>query len=101
MIVTIPDLLNQSALEAIAAALADAVWEDGKASAHGKARERKNNLVVPLEHKASQLAGKIVLERLAQHQGFRSVALPKVIMPLKFCRYDEGMAYGDHLDLPL
>lgn len=101
MIVTLPDLLDKPALEAVRKTLTAAPWQDGKSSAQGKAREAKHNLVVPLEHAASAAAGRIVLERLSQHDGFRSAALPKVIMPLKFCRYDVGMGYGDHLDLPM
>lgn len=101
MIVTLPDLLDKPTLDSVRQALASAPWGDGKGSAQGKAREVKNNLVVPLEHPASSTAGRFVLERLSQHEGFRAAALPKVIMPLKFCRYDLGMGYGDHLDLPL
>lgn len=101
MIVTLADLLDRASLDAVRQSLANAPWQDGKGSAHGKAREAKNNLVVPLEHPASVAAGRVVLERLSQHEGFRAAALPKVIMPLKFCRYDAGMGYGDHLDLPL
>lgn len=101
MIVTLPDLLDRSTLDAVREALKPAPWQDGKSSAHGKAREAKHNLVVPLEHAASVAAGRLLLERFSQHEGFRAAALPKVIMPLKFCRYDTGMGYGDHLDLPL
>jgi len=101
MIVTLPDLLDQATLQGVRSALAPAPWQDGKDSARGRAREAKNNLVVPLEHATSVAAGRLVLERLSQHEGFKAAALPKVIMPLKFCRYDSGMGYGDHLDLPL
>jgi PKHD-type hydroxylase len=101
MIVTLPDLLDRSTLEAVRQALVAAPWQDGKSSAQGRAREAKHNLVVPLEHAASVAAGRLVLARFSQHEGFKAAALPKVIMPLKFCRYDPGMGYGDHLDLPL
>lgn len=101
MIVSLPELLDPPSLNAVRQALTGAPWEDGKSSAQGTARDVKDNLVVPLEHPASQAAGRIVLDRLAQHEGFRAAALPKVIYPLKFCRYDVGMGYGDHLDLPL
>ncbi len=101
MIVTLPDLLDARTLKAAREALTGAPWQDGKSTAHGKAREAKHNLVVPLEHPCSVSAGRLVLERLSQHDGFKAAALPKVIMPLKFCRYDAGMGYGDHLDLPL
>jgi PKHD-type hydroxylase len=101
MIVTLPDLLDRATLEATRQALVGADFQDGKSTAHGKARDAKHNLVVPGEHPASIAAGRIVLDRFARHDGFRAAALPKVILPLKFCRYDVGMGYGDHLDLPL
>lgn len=101
MIVTLPDLLDPTSLAAVRQALVGAPWQDGKGSAHGKARDAKHNLVVPVEHATSVAAGRPVLERLSQHDGFKAAALPKVILPLKFCRYDAGMGYGDHLDLPL
>jgi PKHD-type hydroxylase len=101
MIVTLPDLLDRTCLDAVRQALATAPWQDGKDTARGRARDAKHNLVVPLDHVASVTAGRLVLERLSQHDGFKAVALPKVIMPLKFCRYDTGMGYADHLDLPL
>src|SRR5665213_1716370 len=101
MIVTLPDLLDPPSLDAVRQALAGSPWQDGKSSAQGTARDAKHNLVVPLEHPSSLAAGRIVLDRLAQHEGFRAAALPKMILPLKFCRYDVGMSYGDHLDLPL
>ena len=66
MIVTLPDLLDKPALEAVRQALTAAPWQDGKSSAQGKAREAKHNLVVPLEHSTSAAAGRIVLERLSQ-----------------------------------
>lgn len=101
MIVTLPELLDEESLGAVRAALVGAPWQDGKGSAHGRARDRKHNLVVSVEHAASVNAGRLVLGRFAEHEGFKAAALPKVILPLKFCRYDVGMGYGDHLDLPL
>jgi PKHD-type hydroxylase len=101
MIVTLPDLLDAPTLDRVRQTLLDAPWQDGKDSAQGHARDVKHSLVVPLEHPSSQAAGRILLECLAQHPGFKAAALPKLILPLKFCRYDVGMGYGDHLDLPL
>lgn len=101
MIVTLPDLLDPPTLEAARQALVNAAWQDGRSTAHGRARDAKHNLVVPADHPASITAGRIVLERFSRHDGFKAAALPKVILPLKFCRYDVGMGYGDHLDLPL
>ncbi len=101
MIVTLPDLLDDETLEAVHDALDAAPWQDGKRSAHGSTREIKHSLTVAREHETSRTAGRLILERLSQHPGFKAAALPKVILPLEFCRYDEGMGYGNHLDLPL
>jgi PKHD-type hydroxylase len=101
MIVTLPDLLDAPTLDSLRHALVGASWQDGRGSAEGTAREVKHNLVVPHEHPASQAAGRILLERLSQHAGFKAAALPKLILSLQLCRYDAGMSYGDHLDLPL
>ena len=101
MIVRFSGLLDGAAIEAISAALDGAPWEDGKQTATGKTRLVKNNLVVPLDHQCSKAAGHVLLERLAKHEGFRAAALPKTILPFRFCRYDVGMGYGSHLDLPL
>jgi len=101
MILTLPDLIDPRGLRSVRDALADAPWQDGKGSAHGRTRDVKHNRVIPRDHATSRTAGRLLLEQFSQHLGFKSAALPKVIMPLQFCRYDAGMAYGDHLDLPL
>lgn len=101
MIVRFARLLDAAAVQAVLGHLDRATWEDGKQTALGKTRLVKNNLVVPIEHDCSRAAGQIILERLAKHEAFRAAALPKTILPLRFCRYDEGMGYGAHLDLPL
>jgi len=101
VIIRLPELLDTESVNGARAALERAPWEDGAQSALGQAREVKRNLVVPLEHAASRAAGGIVLARLGRHDGFKAAALPKTILPLKFCRYDQDMGYGDHLDLPM
>lgn len=101
MIVTLPDLLDEATLGAVRDALGGAPWQDGKGSAHGRTKEVKNSRVLARDHASSRAASTLLLERLSQHRGFKAAALPKVIMPLEFCRYDAGMGYGEHLDLPL
>lgn len=101
MLIHFPDLLDEATLSEVTAALADADWVDGKSSAHGSAREVKNNQVVPVDHPVSKAAGQKLLARLGAHDAFRAAALPRTVMPFQFCRYDPGMQYGDHLDLPL
>jgi len=101
MIVTLPDLLDAPTLASLRDTLQRAPFEDGSSSAHGSTKTVKHSLVVPRDHTSARSASQLVLERLSQHGGFKAAALPKVILPLQFCRYDQGMGYGDHLDLPL
>ncbi len=101
MIVRLARLLDAAAIESILERLKVAPWEHGKQTALGNARLVKNNLVVPIEHDASKAASQVIVERLGKNEVFRAAALPKTVMPFRFCRYDEGMGYGSHLDLPL
>ena len=43
----------------------------------------------------------MILARLNTSDAFKAAAVPHTILPLRFCRYDVGMAYGTHLDLPI
>jgi PKHD-type hydroxylase len=101
MLVRLTKLLDTATVVRARELLARATWKDGRASARGRAKEVKHNLVVPQDDPASQECNQLLLQRLSVDEGFRAAVLPRTIMPLKFCRYDEGMAYGDHLDLPL
>jgi PKHD-type hydroxylase len=101
MIARLPGLLSPTEVERVLEKLAGAEWTDGKSSAKGHARAGKRNLVVPAGDSASQLAGLAVLDHLSQSEAFRAASFPRTVLPLMFCRYDEGMSYSAHLDLPL
>ena len=101
VIIRLPSLLAPADVQSVLDKLSGAVWQDGKQSAQGKARDAKTNLVVPAEDAASSAAGLFLLERLSRHERFRSLTLPRTVLPFTFCRYDPGMAYGTHLDLPM
>ncbi len=101
MLVALPEVLGRDTAAEIAAALAGAPFGDGKATAHGAARDAKNNQQLdPADPLAQRLGGQ-VLATLAQHETFKSAALPRTILPLLFARYRPGMGYGPHLDLPV
>jgi PKHD-type hydroxylase len=101
MMVRLPAVLSQSDVESVREKLAAAQWREGKGSAHGTARSAKHNLVVPGDDPASSAAGLVILDRLSGHEGFRSASMPRTVLPFVFCKYDQGMGYGAHLDLPL
>jgi PKHD-type hydroxylase len=101
MIARLPGLLSPADVATVLAQIAAAKWRDGKSSARGKARAAKHNLVIDAEDPASSAAGLLILDRLSQSDAFRAASFPRTVLPLVFCRYDEGMSYEDHLDTPL
>lgn len=86
---------------AIAAAMADAPFRDGKASATGRAREVKHNEQLSEDDPLSKEHAHTLFAALSACAPFRAAAIPHTILPLRFCRYREGMGYGDHLDAPV
>ncbi len=101
MLVELREVLSRELAAEIAGALAAAPFGDGKTTAHGLARDAKHNQQLdPADPLAQRLGGQ-VLAALAQHDTFKSAAIPRTILPLLFARYCEGMEYGAHLDLPL
>lgn len=53
---------------------------------------------MPLDSPIGQELGQIVLRALARSPEFTTAALPARILPPMFNRYDEGMAFGAHVD---
>ncbi len=101
MLLELHQVLSRELAAEIATALEAAPFSDGKTSAHGAARDAKNNLQLdPADPLAQRLGGR-VLTALAQHDTFKAAAIPRTILPLIFARYTGGMQYGRHLDLPL
>lgn len=85
----------------IAAALADAPFSDGRATAHGGARDAKRNQQLEPAQPLAREHGATLVAALNRSERFMSLALPHTILPFTFARYEVGMAYGDHLDLPV
>jgi len=98
---TLP-LLEKGEVTRLVEALGRGTFVDGKLTAHGAARDVKENLQLqraaipeptPLDA--------IVLDGLRRNTAFQTLAFPKrVLLPL-FNRYEPGMAYGPHLDAPI
>lgn len=86
---------------AMAAELADAPFADGRATASGRARAVKHNEQLAEDHPLSKKHAHRLFVALSSSAPFRAAAVPHTLLPLRFCRYRPGMAYGDHLDAPL
>jgi PKHD-type hydroxylase len=81
--------------------LESASFADGRSTAHGSAARAKHNEQLTVPNPVAARLGNRLVEALSQHEAFRNAAWPQTILPPIFSRYRDGMAYGDHLDLPL
>ncbi|HUS23696.1 MAG TPA: Fe2+-dependent dioxygenase [Candidatus Binatia bacterium] len=100
MILTVHGVLPAADAERIEAALAQAAFVDGKATATGAAAAAKNNRQAAATPAVRALQ-KEVLDALGRSDTFGAFAMPLRMMPLLFNRYEPGMAYGDHIDRPV
>jgi len=100
MLVHVAGVLDAALLENLRTRLAAAgdAWVDGRATAgHQGARVKHNQQIAEDSAIAAELGGMIVgaLERNAL---FLSAALPSVVYPPLFNRYEGGMTFGSHVD---
>lgn len=100
MLAHIKGLLSQEETGSIRAALKSLPFSDGRSTAVGMTRLRKHNMQLDPSHPEAQRWSSFILDKLARSEAFSQVAWPKKIQPFRFCRYDEGMSYGEHVDLP-
>lgn len=98
MMLRVPGLLSADDLAMIRTALADAVWEDGRATAGQVAAQAKANLQLPLDSQVGRVLGERILQRLGECPLFIAAALPLRVLPPRFNRHEGGGAYGTHID---
>jgi PKHD-type hydroxylase len=78
--------------------LAAEAWVDGRVTAGEQSALAKRNLQVPEDAPAARELGEMILTALGRNPAFVSAALPLRVFPPLFNRYDEGMAFGTHVD---
>jgi PKHD-type hydroxylase len=88
-------------LKVLTAALSSASFVSGTATATTSAKRVKNNLQLPSEEFIARRGARTVLGLLEASAPFQAATLPVAITPPRFCRYERGMGYGDHRDLPV
>ncbi|HEX3845275.1 MAG TPA: Fe2+-dependent dioxygenase [Steroidobacteraceae bacterium] len=98
MITRIPGLLDAPRLMALTALLAQASWEDGRATAGFQSARVKHNLQLAQDSAAARQAGEAIVRALERHPEFIAAALPRHLYPPLFNRYEPGMAFGAHVD---
>lgn len=99
MLVHVKGVLNADELREARAALAHALWGDGKVTAGAQSAVAKNNQQLPEEHELTALLQTLVLGALKRSAHFFTAALPKHIFPPLFNRYGGAHnAFGNHVD---
>jgi len=73
-------------------------WVDGRVTAGEQSARAKRNLQVPEDAPAARELGEMILGVLGRNPQFVSAALPLRVFPPLFNRYDEGMAFDNHVD---
>ncbi|GAA3950565.1 Fe2+-dependent dioxygenase [Allohahella marinimesophila] len=98
MLIDIPDLLSNSEVIAFRERLAGAEWIDGRKTAGSQARGVKSNLQLDDDAPLAKELSTYILRKLGSHPTFLSAALPHSIFPPRFNCYQQGGAYGLHVD---
>ena len=101
MVVTIPDLLTPTQLEALCSVLRQGEFVDGRLSAGNDARHSKNNLELGADAERFDALNNVVMTALVQHPSYLQTALPAKISAPIYARYLAGMEYGGHIDDPI
>ena len=98
MLLTIPGVLDATALAQIRGDLAAAPWADGNATSGAQSALAKRNLQLPEAAPEARALGAKVLDALERSALFVAAALPLKVYPPLFNRYDGGAAFGTHVD---
>lgn len=99
MLLKIEQVLDAAGVARARELLAQAPWQDGRATAGGQAAQVKNNQQLqPGSPQHGELQA-LVLQALDRHPLFFSATLPKRVLPPLFNRYaGASNTYGDHVD---
>jgi len=102
MLICIENLIDEATLALLRGWMAEATFEDGRATAGGNAAVVKNNEQVSSDPERPdpklEEMKHLVRDALWDNNLFCAAAEPKRIHPPLFSRYSPGMGYGTHMD---
>lgn len=98
MMISVDDLLTPEQVRQFRQVLSRADWTDGRATAGHQAVQVKRNLQLAPGSADAVTLGEAVLAALGRNATFVAAALPLKVMPPGFNRYEDGGAYGEHID---
>ena len=98
MLIQIPRLLSPENLAMFRERLEKAVWVDGRVTAGPQSAKAKANLQLPEDSADARELGTVVVRALERNPLFMTAALPRVVYPPMFNKYEPGMNFGTHID---
>lgn len=98
MVIEIPELFDAAEVRELRAALDQAQWADGRATAGHRAGRVKDNEQLDLDSPLARQLAEQILARLWQTPLFIAAALPRRILQPRFSRYAGQGQYGNHVD---
>ncbi|RAK57687.1 Fe2+-dependent dioxygenase [Phenylobacterium deserti] len=98
MMLHIPELLTKTQAAELRAQIDGAPWVDGNATSGAQSALAKRNQQLPEGSSAAASAGSRILDALEKNPLFVSAALPQVVFPPLFNRYEGGGTFGVHVD---
>lgn len=98
MLLHIPEVFSPAEVAELQRVLLAAAWSDGAVTSGLQATPRKQNRQLTADADEGKQLGAMVTAALERHPLFVSAALPKLILPPLFNRYEGGGHYGNHVD---
>jgi PKHD-type hydroxylase len=98
MLLHVPKVLTPDELGVVREKLAAATWGDGKATAGHQSVRVKENLQIAEGSAEARELGVLVVRALERSGMFMSGALPAIVYPPLFNKYEPGMTFGAHVD---
>ncbi|HEY5337397.1 MAG TPA: Fe2+-dependent dioxygenase [Rhizomicrobium sp.] len=98
MLIQIPRLISPENVAQIRERLEGAAWVDGRVTAGPQSAQVKTNLQLPEDSAEARELGGIITRALERNALFMSAALPRIVYPPLFNKYETGMTFGAHID---
>ncbi|HVK80298.1 MAG TPA: Fe2+-dependent dioxygenase [Verrucomicrobiae bacterium] len=98
MLLQIPQVLDAAGVARVRSIIDAGEWVDGNVTSGPQAAIAKRNAQLAETSKAREEAADIVLRALEKTPLFTAAALPLMIFPPLFNRYEGGQNFGNHVD---
>jgi PKHD-type hydroxylase len=96
--IVISKALSDAQVAAVRKVIAEGPFVAGSHTAVGGASRVKHNLQLAPGSEPSARAAELLVAGLRESSEFQSATWVDAMMTPMFCRYEPGMAYGDHID---